>query len=85
MCLQGKGYGAVTKVVVPAHTVVAEYLGELIPEALVAQREEEYEAARATCTMFKLSGKRKTHNQFNFIQPGLLITLGHGNLNKKLV
>lgn len=45
-----------TKVIAP-YTVVAEYLGQLIPETLADEREKEYEKNGAKCTMFKFQGE----------------------------
>lgn len=53
---QQKGYGAVTRRMIPTGTVVAEYLGEEVHKEVAAEREKQYAATGRLCTMINLSG-----------------------------
>ena len=56
-----KGYGAITRQVIPAQTVVAEYLGQEIPVDVAKQRIEEYDndIDKKTYTMIDLNESGK--------------------------
>ena len=53
-----KGYGAITRQIIPPETVVAEYLGQEIPVDVAKQRIEEYtsDLPKLPYTMIDLNG-----------------------------
>lgn len=50
-----KGFGAISKHNIVAHTIVAEYVGQFITKYEALERERLYDTAGELCTMFKIS------------------------------